>query len=235
MPHVAGVDGTPEGWVVVTPEAGHLTIRKLKTLSELFADGMIFDVVAVDVPIGLLDAYVIGGRACDRAARKFLTATRGSSVFPAPVRSVLFAASYPDACDRSRTSAPAGKKISKQTYAFLPKIREIDDLLRARPELRKVIREVHPEVCFCEMAGAPMTHRKTTPAGREERKHALEEYFPRLSEVEKRAVALRLLSNDVLNAIVACWSALRLAEGKGRSFPDPTPFDATGLPMAIWV
>lgn len=54
---VAGLDGCPDGWVVV-----------------------------VDSPIGLTAA---GQRTCDRAARATLGRPRGSSVFSAPVRSVL--------------------------------------------------------------------------------------------------------------------------------------------------
>ena len=39
----------------------------------------------------------------------------------------------------------------------------------------------------------------------------------------------------VLDAAVACWSALRLVEGKGRSLTYPIPRDSFGLPMTIWV
>ena len=38
-----------------------------------------------------------------------------------------------------------------------------------------------------------------------------------------------------LDAAVACWSALRLVEGKGRSLTYPIPRDSFGLPMTIWV
>ena len=119
-------------------------------------------VVGVDVPIGLLENYEKGGRACDRAARKLLGRYRASSVFPAPVRCVLMANSWANACALSRASAPQGKAISKQTFAILPKIREIDVLLQNRPELRAVVREVHPEVSFAELGGKPMIHRKSS-------------------------------------------------------------------------
>jgi predicted RNase H-like nuclease len=193
-----------------------------------------FDIVAVDVPIGLLDAYEVGGRACDRAARKLL-GKRASSVFPAPIRSVLAATSWEVACVRSRASAPRGKAISKQTFAILDKIREVDELLQTRPEVRGVVREVHPEVCFRELAGEPMPHRKSSAVGREERRRALSRIFPQLDVIEKAGRNLRLPTEDILDAAVACWSALRLADGEGRSVPDPIPLDATGLPMAIWV
>jgi Uncharacterized conserved protein len=153
MTSVAGVDGTPGGWAVVIMAASRLTVQKLVALSDLFDGRSDLGVVAVDVPIGLLKNYEKGGRACDRATRKFLGRYRGSSVFPAPVRSALAADSWADACALSRASALRGKAISKQTFAILPKIREIDDLLQTRTELRAVVREVHPEVSFAELVG----------------------------------------------------------------------------------
>ena len=72
MIHVAGVDGTPGGWAVVILEAGRASVRKLEKLSDLFDGASDFKIVAVDVPIGLLDAYETGGRYCDRAARNLL-------------------------------------------------------------------------------------------------------------------------------------------------------------------
>jgi len=235
MIHVAGVDGTPDGWAVVIMEADRSVIRKVAALSNIFDGATNFDIVAVDVPIGLLDAYKVGGRVCDRAARKFLGRPRGSSVFPSPVRPVLAATSWEDACVLSRASAPDGKAVTKQTFAILPKIREVDELLQTRPELREVVREVHPEVCFSELVGMPMTHRKASILGREERQRALARSFPELHVIEKTGRDQGLPIEDILDATVACWSALRLVGGKGRSLPDAVPFDITGLPMAIWV
>jgi predicted RNase H-like nuclease len=57
------------------------SIRKVAALSHLLGGAADFDIIAVDVPIGLLDAYEVGGRACDRAARKLLGVPRASSVF----------------------------------------------------------------------------------------------------------------------------------------------------------
>jgi predicted RNase H-like nuclease len=148
MTFVAGIDGAPGGWAVVIMDAGRPIIRKVAAISEILHEVERFEIVAIDIPIGLLDAYEKGGRACDRAARKALGKPRGSSVFPAPVRSILSAVSWEDACARSRRSAPNGKAITKQTFAILPKIREVDELLRKRPELRGMIHEVHPEVCI---------------------------------------------------------------------------------------
>ena len=81
--HVAGVDGTPGGWAVILMQTGRLAIRKVAALSSILDEGTDFDIIAIDIPIGLLDAYESGGRACDRAARKFLGKLRGNSIFPA--------------------------------------------------------------------------------------------------------------------------------------------------------
>jgi predicted RNase H-like nuclease len=53
MTRVAGVDGTPGGWAVVIVEADRWRIRRVRALSEVFDGAAHFDVVAVDVPIGL--------------------------------------------------------------------------------------------------------------------------------------------------------------------------------------
>jgi predicted RNase H-like nuclease len=215
-------------------EAGRLRTQRVAALSECIDGAAGFDVVAIDVPIGLSDAFETGGRACDRAARKYL-GKRAGSVFPAPVRPVLAASSWEDACARSRASAPHGKAISKQTFAILPKIREIDDLLRTRRKLRDVVREVHPEVCFGELVGRPMIYPKRKREGREERRQALARCFNDFDVIVKTGREDGLRVEDILDAAVACWSALRLADGEGRSLIEPVPHDTTGLPMTIWV
>lgn len=232
---VAGVDGTPGGWVVAIMDRNRLSIRKVTALSAIFDGSIHFKIVAVDVPIGLLDAYEVGGRRCDRDAREFLGHPRSSSVFPAPVRAVLAATSWEDACARSQNSAPHGKKITKQVWNILDKIGEVDALLQSRSELRKVVHEVHPEVCFCELAGRPMVYRKARVAGRDERRRALMPLFPNLDMIEKSGRDQGLPIEDILDAVVACWSAGRLANGDARSLPETGRSDATGLPMVIWV
>jgi predicted RNase H-like nuclease len=234
MTRVAGADGTPNGWAVVIMDAGQWIVRKVAALSEIFEGGADFDIVAVDVPIGLLDTYEMGGRICDRTARKLL-GRRSSSVFPAPVRPVLASKSWEDACQRSRASGSAGKAISKQTFGILAKIKEIDCLLQRRRALRDVVHEVHPEVSFAELVGQPMGHRKASLQGREERRRALRLCFPDQRMIEKAGRDQGLPIEDILDATVACWSALRLARGTGRSLPAAIPRDSTGLPMAIWV
>jgi len=153
--YVLGGDGAPTGWAVVVNKNGAISVRKIVQLVEIFEDRPYPDIVAVDIPIGLLATYEIGGRECDRQARRDLK-KRGSSVFPPPVREVLNAQTYQDACAISRASSKHNKALSKQTWEIVPKIKEVDNLLSLKPELRSIIREVHPEICFLELAGCPM-------------------------------------------------------------------------------
>jgi predicted RNase H-like nuclease len=126
--------------------------------------------------------------------------------------------------------------MSVQTFAILPKIREVDDLLQTRPDLPNIVREVHPEVCFRELAGGhPMKHHKSKPGGSEERLQLLRQCFPDLDTIVISGRKIGLPLEDILDATVACWSALRIVAGKERSLVEPVPRDTTGLPMTIWV
>jgi predicted RNase H-like nuclease len=234
--YVAGVDGAPGGWAVVSLDAGRCWVQKVQRLSQIFDRDPHPEIVGVDIPIGLLDRFKAGGRDCDREARKCL-GKRAPSVFSAPVRPVLKASNYGQACNFSRQSGVSGDggAISMQTWFIVRKIKEVDDLLRDRPALREIVREVHPEVCFCELAGAPMNHSKKKTQGRHERLQELRKNFRDMDEIIDRGRHEGLAPEDVLDAAVACWSAHRLATGSGRTLIDPVPRDSTGLPMTIWV
>ncbi len=235
MTRVVGVDGAPDGWAVVAYEAGRCFAHKAPTLDEIADDQPRPRIIAIDVPIGLLDTYQVGGRECDRAARDYLGRTRGSSVFPAPVRTALRATCYKDACARSLASGAGAKAISRQTFEIMGKIAKVDDLLQARSDLRCIVYEVHPEVCFRELTGRPMKHSKKSPAGRVERKQALGRYFSDIEVTLADGKKAGLRDEDNIDAAVACWSAIRLAEGRGRSLVESAPRDKQGLTMTIWV
>jgi predicted RNase H-like nuclease len=148
---------------------------------------------------------------------------------------ILSAKTHREASDRSRASAPGAKGITIQAFNILPKVRQIDDLLRDRPELRDVVREVHPELCFRELTGGkPMCNHKSLREGTHERREALTRDFPQMNAIEKAGRDRGLKIEDILDATVACWSACRLANRKGRSVPEIIQRDSVGLPMAIW-
>src|SRR5687767_13940434 len=100
--------------------------------------------IVIDIPIGLVAEAEPGGRECDRLVRGHLTRLRGSSVFPSPVRGVLAAQSYKQACKINRDSSRQHCiAVTQQTYNLLPKLREVDELMT--PKLQKRVYEGHPE------------------------------------------------------------------------------------------
>ncbi len=229
MTSVAGIDGCRGGWVVVTmpvdgDAAGGATVRTVTGLGELRADleaGRLA-AAAIDIPIGLATRCP---RPVDAAARRLL-GPRRSSVFSAPVRAVLGATTYADACAISRRDC--GKGISKQLFNILDKIRDVDELVS--PELQRGLIEMHPELSFRTLTGAPMGHAKRTPAGREERLRALATVFADVSR-HTTAPPAGAKADDVIDAFVGVWSARRFASG--THFHLGGERDETGLRMEM--
>lgn len=155
---LAGADGCRAGWVVIVDLGDeHTDALVLATFDDVLALGA--DVVGIDIPIGL---PTVGPRTCDVAARARL-GSRRSSVFPAPVRAVLGATDHADAVARSR--AACGRGVSIQAWNLVAKIAEVDSLVVPGDP----VFEVHPELSFATLAGAPLATRKKGREGRAER------------------------------------------------------------------
>jgi len=157
-PAVGGADGCPPGWILVVRSAeGAVEGQLCRSAAELFERAGELAALAIDIPIGIPEA---GARPADREARALL-GPRRNSVFPAPVRAALEATDYRDASERSFRAQ--GKRLSKQAYHLIPKIREIDAALRADARMAARVHEVHPEVSFTLLNdGVPMPPRSTT-------------------------------------------------------------------------
>lgn len=196
----------------------------------LFGRAASYAIIAIDIPIGLADDCP---RETDCLARGLLGHPRASSVFPAPVRAALDATSYVDASERS--AAACGKRLSRQAYAILPKIREVDVALRESPDLANRFREVHPEVSFYFLNGQrAMEHSKRSQAGRAERIRVLQPYFGQVVEgLRARLPRAVVATDDILDALVALWTAERVASGRHVSLQRRPIRDRHGLPMAI--
>jgi predicted RNase H-like nuclease len=220
-----GVDGCKTGWIaVVLGDGDDLVAHHLPAvdiLGTLLPDAR---VVAIDIPIGL---PIDGPRPADLLARQFLGARR-HSVFLTPVREAVEAATHALATQASVARTRAG--ISRQAYALGRKILEVERWLPSSP---CSVYEVHPEVSFAELLGAPARASKKTWAGMVERQKALENAGLALDRVEGPA-AVQASVDDMLDAAVAAWTARRIARGEARSFPDPPQVDASGRAVAIW-
>lgn len=88
-----------------------------------------FRPLVLDVPIGLLDR---GPRLVDTEARRRL-GRRASSVFPAPLRPMLEAATWEEACRIGERAD--GRRCSRQTVGILPRIRAVDRRMTPFPDV----------------------------------------------------------------------------------------------------
>ena len=236
MTWVAGVDGCRGGWFVVARDtrSGRTVHAFKRSFSEVLSMRESPRIVAVDMPIGLPQHAVRGGRACDREARK-LVGRRSPSVFSPPVRAVLATTTFAEAEAASQASSPSGIGLSKQTWGLVPKIAEVDRALGT--EARQRVRECFPELSFAKMAGHPMAHSKRTVTGIQDRAELLVAAgFPDPLKVRGEWTGSLVGIDDILDAHACCWSAERIFEGCATRLPvDAAPeYDKRGLPMEIW-
>ena len=231
MAWVAGVDGCRAGWVVVlveTSPAGaqspHVKLRE--RFDEILALSPEPAILAVDIPIGLLDGTQAMARECDRLVRKKLAA-RACCVFNPPTRGLLQSVNYEEVRSHG---------MSKQTFGIMPKIREVDRFMT--PKRQDTVFESHPELAFRSLAGEPMKFNKKTSKGREERLRTLDNLFPGISREWKNSLQAfsrrEIAPDDLLDAYVLAWTALCIAEKKAQRVPAEPPIDSRGLRMEIW-
>jgi len=226
---IAGVDGTRSGWVALLCEDDLSRVRAV-CLDRLTDLPRRLRVVAVDIPIGLSEQ---GPRQADHLARRAL-GPRRSSVFPTPVRCVLGAKSWRVACIRNERAD--GRRVSKQTFAILPKISEADAFVRSVPWARRTLYEVHPELSFAMLAGAPMSHAKKRPAGRLERLAVISATFGHgaFDSAYAHVRGHRVGWDDLADAFALAWTAARIRAGVAKPHPAEPVIDRKGVPMRIW-
>ena len=228
---VAGVDGCPGGWLVVIAAADQSlrlqTILVAPTFEQVLNRTKGCEAIGVDIPIGLSER---DRRRPDVEARRVLRPLRHSSVFPSPLRQVLIATSYREACEISQRFHVEKKKISKQTYALMRKIKEVDDLMT--PALQNRVHEVHPEVCFWALNGhQPLSDYKRSPAGEQQRRELLARVFA--NDPAEFDVPISAAQDDIYDACAAAWTANRIARGTQERLPDHPDIDTRGLRMEI--
>ena len=228
-----GVDGCKAGWFYFRlgseDDYDFGVVDALDTLLERISRR---SPVFVDMPVGLLESGA-PDRGCDSIARRLLKG-RASSVFPAPLRPVLECNDYAEANARQR--ALSGHGLSRQAFGILPKIREVDRLMRRHPDAARQVYESHPEIGFQAIAGAPLAHSKREQAGFEERLALLGSVWPAAESAVARAylwTARRdVARDDILDALVLALTA-RLGSRRWVTIPQPPCLDAYGLPMRM--
>lgn len=220
---VIGVDAWKKGWVVVRLADGLFReARTYRGLDEVVADAG-GAVMAVDIPLGLLAE---GWRECDLLVRGKL-GRRSSSLFLMPPRAVVETPGYAEAGALCREMTGSG--LTKQAHALFPKVREAD---RVRESGAHTLYEVHPELSFLTMAGAPLRWGKRSWNGQADRRRLLAGEGVALPD--DLGAAGEVPVDDVLDAAAVAWTAHRIATGRAWCHPEPPQRDGSGGPIAIW-
>lgn len=230
---VVGVDGCRAGWLAVKMSRhGAWECRIFPEMTSLWSAYRRAALILVDIPFGLpADA---NDRDCDRTARKVL-GPRRASVFPVPCRAAIYAPNYDAAIKINEQTT--GKRIFRATWNLIPRLRQVDEVLRTDPQARNVIREAHPEVMFWGLnRGKPMALSKKGIAGETERLKVLERVYPRSKalflEMRKNLPKRSAVPDDLLDALAAAVTAL-VGGGKLKTLPEDPELDPQGLPMEM--
>lgn len=227
---VLGVDACAGGWVGVClrPDLPPAVLVSATTagLLELARETGPITVMAVDIPIGLPDD---GPRQADAIARARLPG-KGSTVFSTLTRAAYQAETYEEARAANLAATGGRRSASAQAHALRHKILEVDAWLRTGPAVEVI--EVHPEVSFARIAGAPLATRKKDPAGVAARRAALATVGLTAPPFYRGA---GFAEDDLLDACAAAWTAARHPRGVAESLPPEPELFSDGLPAAIRV
>jgi predicted RNase H-like nuclease len=224
---VTGVDGCRDGWAAVELDVdaaagltGAVAVRVAGSLTEVLAGTAAGQVVGIDMPLGLLAR---GWRTADGEVRRKL-GPRRSSIFGIPPAPVWQQPDYRAALAECRRLT--GQGFSIQAWGLRPKLLEAGQYRRAGPQR---LYEVHPELSFAGLAGAPLPEPKHRPAGQALRRSLLAAAGLDVPDDP----AWRRVAADVLDAAAVAWTARRIATGQAGVLPDPPQTGEDGQEIAI--
>lgn len=228
----AGIDGCKAGWMLITfsEKPSYTVLRTNEDLEKAFDE---FDRIFIDMPIGLEDE--IYTRDCDLLLRKKLGAEYASSVFSPPIRPALHAPSYVEANMQSYEYTE--KKLTLQSWNITPKIRLLDDMMQARPELQDKVFESHPELLFMKFNGGMIYQKKNTKKGLRhrlklivDREKAADDFFRDIKEEFRRN---EVGEDDIVDAMALALGAKQSVESGIKTIPEDPKLDSMGLVKAI--
>jgi predicted RNase H-like nuclease len=204
-----GVDGCKDGWIAVALRPGGADVHFLPTIDRLAVAVPDATVIGIDIPLAIPDR---GPRTAELAARAAL-GPRRSSIFVTPPRAALAAPTHAEATKLAKDLCGSG--CSQQAWRLAPKIFEVEQWQSHAP-----LYEVHPELSFATMLGAPARANKKTWAGMVERRTALLGAGINLDDAPPEP-ATKAAIDDMLDAGAAAWSAQRILAGSAVAFADP--------------
>jgi predicted RNase H-like nuclease len=231
-----GADGCRAGWfAVVLTDSTDWEVDIFVDVFGLWEKFSTASVILLDVPIGLRDEGA-EERRCDVEARKLLGRPRASSVFPTPCRPAVYAKTYQEASNINEKLTK--RRLSRQTWNIISKIREVDELLSNNESAKLCVRETHPEVCFWTLAGGHrMEHPKKKEEGFLERRQVLQSVYPSTNDIISYVLNSyrrdHVRRDDVLDALAVAVTAKLGSQKVLVSIPEAPEFDSRGLRMEI--
>jgi predicted RNase H-like nuclease len=184
-----------------------------------------YQVIALFAPIGLLESPSVGGRKCDRDARRILGWPRSGAVISAPARGALGRATYEEA------SSANGGRLSIVAWQLLKKVTEVD--VNMAPYWQRTVFEVHPELSFYQLnADQPVRYGKHTQVGLEERQALLQGRLPGVERI-LGAKMTAIVPTQLVDAAACLWTARRIVSRAVTRLPEDPEWDTMGLRMEI--
>lgn len=235
-----GVDWASKGWLAVATDGNDWSAEMHPSMHSVWFANRDADSILVDIPIGLPESK---RRECDEEAKEFVGTDRANTVFWTPCRDAVEADTYEKAKEANQECRD--ESLSSQAWGLIPRIQEVDRLLRDDDRAREVILESHPEVCFAALHPDGTLPSKHDETGAEKRLAVLEavddslpdEYEDLVStHITERAAWKRRIGNsnrdDLLDAMVLALTA-KLGADRFDTLPNNPPTDAKSLLMQI--
>ncbi|WP_075590673.1 DUF429 domain-containing protein [Labilibacter marinus] len=235
MAAYTGIDGCRGGWLLSTLDVDlKLYVQLYTSLESAIKILQTSKVVSIDMPMGLVHENT-EQRDCDVSLRKELGSPFSSSVFNVPCHQAVYAHDYPKANRVNKEIL--GKGLSIQSWNIVPKIKELDKLLRKYPELKQNMFEGHPELCFKYLKGQSLNYKKKTQEGKEERLQLLERNFPHIKKlfesVRSQFLKKDVADDDILDSIVLSINAKEIAKGNYVKFPTTEQRNKDSIVMQV--
>ncbi|MGJ5081326.1 DUF429 domain-containing protein [Bradyrhizobium sp. HKCCYLS3013] len=218
-----GLDGYRNGWVTVVLDGDRQAIEFRPDVASALAAPFVR--AAIDIPIGMTDD---GIRTCDQLARDKLAPHR-FRVFTGARRWLWEEFTDPDLANAEATRR-GQPRASRQLWHLGRKIMEVDMFVRAHRGLD--IREVHPELVFLRLHGAPLPSKKTEQGAGVRRDLLVAAGFEAIDDWLTRARrGTGAKPDDVLDA---CAVALAARDCAGCVPEGEPPRDGHEVAMQIW-
>jgi predicted RNase H-like nuclease len=222
---VAGVTPCRGGWLVASAKINGTVFApeiptRMTSFEQVVDARPSFSVIALNAPVGYLDAVQTGGRKCDREARALL-GRRGGAVKNAPVR-----------IDVGRGDIDLlGEHVDAITRTLLPRYREV--ATEMAPYRQRTVYEVNADLSFFQLnQDEPMHWSKRTGKGMDERRAVLEKKVQGIARVLDAEVPGASPAH-LLDAAAVLWTARRIFAHAVVRIPDDPQWDEHGLRMEL--